>query len=147
VYVIDSEGKLRPLSETPYKLEAHLQQLVAEHPALLGGDQINLADPRHFLLIESEAGLAISETSGNVFAIDLLFIDQDGLPTLVEVKRSSDTRIRREVAAQLLEYAANFVQVWNAERMRRTFEDRCQKSKVEPLSEAGNSLAIFDDAS
>ena len=28
-------------------------------------------------------------------------------PTLVEVKRSSDTRIRREVVGQMLDYAAN----------------------------------------
>jgi hypothetical protein len=33
--------------------------------------------------------------------------DAAGVPTLVEVKRSSDTRARREVVAQLLEYAAN----------------------------------------
>jgi len=26
-----------------------------------------------------------------------LFVDQDGIPTLVEVRRQSDTRLRREV--------------------------------------------------
>jgi hypothetical protein len=33
--------------------------------------------------------------------------DQNAVPTLVEVKRSSDTRIRREVVGQMLDYAAN----------------------------------------
>lgn len=37
--------------------------------------------------------------------MDHLFVDQDAIPTLVEVKRSSDTRIRREVVGQLLEYS------------------------------------------
>jgi hypothetical protein len=31
-------------------------------------------------------------------------LDQDAVPTLVEVKRSSDTRIRREVMGQMSDY-------------------------------------------
>jgi hypothetical protein len=34
-------------------------------------------------------------------------VDEAGVPTLVEVKRSSDTRARREVVARMLDYAAN----------------------------------------
>jgi hypothetical protein len=44
------------------------------------------------------------------------------VPTLVEVKRSSDTRIRREVVGQMLDYAANAVVYWPLERLRATFE-------------------------
>jgi hypothetical protein len=40
------------------------------------------------------------------------------VPTLVEVKRSSDTRIRREVVGQLLEYAANIDVYWPSDRIR-----------------------------
>jgi len=36
-------------------------------------------------------------------------LDQDAIPTIVEVKRSTDTRIRREVVGQMLGYAANAV--------------------------------------
>jgi hypothetical protein len=60
-----------------------------------------------------------SETSRSV---DHLFVDQDAVPTLVEVKRSSDTRIRREVVGQMLDYAANAVVYWPLERLRATFE-------------------------
>jgi hypothetical protein len=35
-----------------------------------------------------------------------LFLDQDGIPTLVEVKRGSNAQVRREVVGQLLDYAA-----------------------------------------
>jgi len=41
-------------------------------------------------------------------AVDHLFLGQDGSPTLVEVKWSTDTRIRRKVVDQLLWNAAVF---------------------------------------
>ncbi len=47
------------------------------------------------------------------WAIDHLFLDQDGIPTIVEVKRSTDTRIRREVVGQMLDSAANAVGRWS----------------------------------
>jgi hypothetical protein len=37
------------------------------------------------------------------WSLDHLFIDGDGVPTLVRVKRTSDPRARREVVAQMLE--------------------------------------------
>jgi hypothetical protein len=46
---------------------------------------------------------------GYVGRIDHVLIDQDAVPTFVEVKRSTDTRIRRGVVGQLLEYVANAV--------------------------------------
>ena len=51
--------------------------------------------------------MEVTSSDGGRWLVDRLFLDQDGVPTLVEVKRSSDTRIRREVVGQLLEYAAN----------------------------------------
>ena len=52
------------------------------------------------------------------WSVDHLFLDQDSVPTLVEVKRSSDTRIRREVVGQLIDYAANAVVYWPVEMLR-----------------------------
>jgi hypothetical protein len=54
------------------------------------------------------------------------------LPTLVEVKRSSDTRIRREVVGQMLDYAANAVVYWPVERLRATFEANCRAQGLDP---------------
>ena len=34
-------GALTPLEEAPYELEAVLQELLATHPDLLAGDQMN----------------------------------------------------------------------------------------------------------
>jgi hypothetical protein len=60
--------------------------------------------------------------SGNRWSVDHLFLDQDAIPTIVEVKRSSDTRIRREVVGQMLDYAANAVVYWAVEAIRAEFE-------------------------
>jgi len=58
-----------------------------------------------------------------------LFIDQDAIPTFVECKRASDTRIRREVVAQMLDYAANGTKYWTMERLRQTATETAQKAK------------------
>ena len=39
----------------------------------------------------------------------------------LEVKRSTDTRIRREVVGQMMDYAANGVLYWPLDRLRETF--------------------------
>ena len=54
------------------------------------------------------------------WSLDHLFLDQDGRPTFVECKRASDTRARREVVAQMLDYAANGTTYWNADRLRQS---------------------------
>jgi hypothetical protein len=54
------------------------------------------------------------------------------VPTLVEVKRASDTRIRREVVGQLLDYAANAVVYWPIERLRELFVRECERAGRDP---------------
>jgi hypothetical protein len=38
-------------------------------------------------------------------SLDHVFIDKEAVPTLVDVKRSSDNRIRRQIIRQMLDYA------------------------------------------
>jgi hypothetical protein len=64
-------------------------------------------------------------------SLDHLFVDQDGIPTLVEVKRSTDTRIRREVVGQMLDYAANAVAYWPVETIRSQFERTCETRRLD----------------
>ncbi|HAF15023.1 MAG TPA: hypothetical protein DCK93_20595 [Blastocatellia bacterium] len=66
------------------------------------------------------------------WAIDHLFLDQDAIPTIVEVKRSTDTRIRREVVGQMLDYAANAVAHWPVSQMRERFTANCKSSGLDP---------------
>jgi hypothetical protein len=102
-----------------------LQELLANYPKLLAGGQIDSTSPRRWLLIKREMGIPAEEDGGERWSVDHLFLDQDAVPTLVEVKRSSDTRIRREVVGQMLDYAANAVVYWPVEKMRAEFEGSC----------------------
>jgi hypothetical protein len=99
--------------------------------SLLAGKQIDPETPRRWLLISREAGIPDKEKGGRRWSIDHLFIDQEGIPTLVEVKRSTDTRIRREVIGQLLEYAANAVVYWSIDTLREMFEFNCEANNQE----------------
>lgn len=82
-----------------------------------------------------------ASAGGNRWSLDHLFLDQDAVPTLVEVKRSDDTRIRREVVGQMLDYAANGVVYWPAERLRVDFETRCAKEGRTPQRYSGRAWA------
>jgi hypothetical protein len=63
----------------------------------------------------------------------------------VEVKRSCDTRIRREVVGQMLDYAANAVAYWPVETLRAQFETSCQRRGVDADQELASFLGPEDD--
>src|SRR5829696_968566 len=126
IYLIQDDGELNELSEAQYEAEKLLQQLLANHPNLLAGDQIAPSAPRRWLLVAREQTVPDEVGGAGRWALDHLFLDQDAIPTLVEIKRSTDTRVRREVVGQMLDYAANAVVYWSAEEIRSQFEARCQ---------------------
>ena len=111
-----------PLEETGYIQESDLQELLADYPDLIPGDQINPDSPRRWLLVSREVGVPDGIAETDRWSLDHLFLDQDGVPTFVECKRSNDTRNRREVVAQMLDYAANGVEYWDIGRLRQTAE-------------------------
>ena len=122
MFMIRDDDQLVEMTETPYDSEDLLQALIEKYPSLMVGDQINPSAPRRWLLVKREMGVPSEADGGNRWSIDHVFLDQDAIPTLVEVKRSTDTRIRREVVGQMLDYAANAVVYWPVEAMRTKFE-------------------------
>lgn len=134
IYLIQDNGKLVEMSEAAYDSEDLLQTLLAQYPRLLAGDQIDSAVPREWLLITREASLPDDHDAAGRWSVDHLFVDQDAIPTLVEVKRSSDTRIRREVVGQMLDYAANAVLYWSMETIRTGFEETCRSKGEDPAA-------------
>lgn len=112
LFHIDGEGALVSMVPTPYEYESVLQELLESHPDLLAGGQMTPEAPRRWLLMRREQPVPDREESSGRWSVDHLFVDQDAVPTLVEVKRSTDTRIRREVVGQMLDYAANGVRYW-----------------------------------
>jgi hypothetical protein len=139
IFVLDETRKLHELREQPYETEALLQQLLSDFPDLLAGELVDAEVPRRWLLISPEFGLSDAHDASNRWAVDHLFVDQDGIPTIVEVKRSTDTRIRREVIGQVLEYAANAVSYWPIQKLQATFEGRC----LAMGADAGQTLQRF----
>ena len=96
-------GTLTELIDRQFETETVFQELLASNPSLLAGSQINPNVPRRWLLVRREMGIPAEEAGGDRWSIDHLFLDQDGIPTLVEVKRSTDTRLRRELVGQMLD--------------------------------------------
>ena len=132
IFMLRGEDELVELRATPYASEEMLQALIARFPNLLAGDQPGSGTQRRWLLIGREPGLPDSEDGAARWAVDHLFLDQEAVPTLVEVKRASDSRIRREVVGQLLDYAANAVVYWPIERLRELFVRECERAGNDP---------------
>ena len=103
VFVLKDETTLVAMQAASFATEDDFQRLLASFPELLAGDQIDPEVPRRFMLVAREKGIAAEEGGADRWSLDHLFLDQDGIPTLVEVKRGTDTRIRREVVGQMLD--------------------------------------------
>lgn len=109
VFVLKDPTTLIEMKPACFAAEDDFQHLLADFPALLAGGQIDSIKPRKWLLVRREMAIASEQDGAGRWSVDHLFLDQDGIPTLVEVKRQTDTRIRREVVGQMLDYAANGV--------------------------------------
>src|SRR5262249_35231465 len=129
--------------EQPYELEDHLQELVERHPSLLAGDQVDPDAPRRWLLLSREAAVPTEEGGAGRWSLDHLLLDQDAIPTLVEVKRSTNREIRRLVVGQMLDYAANAVTYWNFDSIRASYEQRLASLGG---NAEGEIAALVDDA-
>jgi hypothetical protein len=118
IFLLNDEGNLQRVPRCHYESEDLLQSLIEKYPDLLAGDQMGGDEMVRFILVKREAGIPDGDGNSARWSIDHILLDQFGVPTLVEVKRSSDTRIRREVVGQLLEYAANIDIYWPANKIR-----------------------------
>ncbi|HMT06316.1 MAG: hypothetical protein KDB48_05295 [Solirubrobacterales bacterium] len=136
------DGVLNRMIEVPYEAEDVLQELLAKYPGLLAGDSAR--GESDWLLIQREIGISETEDSGARWSLDHLFVDRDAIPTLVEVKRSSDSRIRREVVGQMLDYAANGSAVWSQESIRTSFESGAERDGRNAETELADFLGDED---
>ena len=96
IFVRRGSGRPEPLEEVPFDTEDELQELVAEYPELLAGERIDPDNPRRWIIIKREKGIPDRPDAGDRWSVDHLLIDQDAVPTLVEVKRSSILRYEEE---------------------------------------------------
>lgn len=139
IFLVDDQRELHELIQRPYEQELDLQDLLARYPELLTAD---MDERPAWILIEREAGVPAKSESGSGWSLDHLFLGADAISTLVEVKRGSDTRTRREVVGQLLDYAASAVAHWPDGKIRAWYEAKCEKEKRDPEQEI---LELLED--
>lgn len=98
----------KPLDESHYDSEAHLQELLNKDISLIP------LDPP-LLVSASEFGLPGSG------ATDIIAVNQDGAITIIECKLAKSRDVRRMVVGQLLEYAAYLAKM-SADEFVETFD-------------------------
>ena len=131
-FSIDNNGGLNDIEERVFPSEDYLQELVASYPRLLNGDEDSAIEADEWLFVAREMGIPSEDGQGDRWSVDHLFLDQSGVPTLVEVKRSTDSRIRREVVGQMLDYAANANLYWPVEKIVARFDETCRERSLIP---------------
>ena len=128
VFLLQGGDSLVPMEPASFASEDDFQRLLARFPELLVEDQVNPQNPRRWLLIRREVPISTGEVGVSQWSIDHVFLDQEGVPTLVEIKRQSDSRIRREVVGQMLDYAANCLTYWSVETLKSSLKKTCDEN-------------------
>lgn len=116
--MVGEGNKLTELNRSSYQSEDLLQNLLATFPSVLGSTGTG-----PLLLVRREFGVPGEADAADRWSLDHLFLDRAGVPILVEVKRATDTRARREVVAQMLDYAANGVAYWPIDQIVEAVEE------------------------
>ncbi|WP_010544429.1 hypothetical protein [Sphingomonas elodea] len=115
IYTVDGAGQLTAMRPSEPRSEDFMQRLVATHPELIADGDGAL------LLVRREQPIADREDGAGRWSLDHLFVTRTGIPVLVELKRAVDTRLRREVIGQMLDYAANGTAYWQGGRIAESF--------------------------
>jgi hypothetical protein len=120
--LIQDEHGVRKLEEG-YASEEELQIFLREHSELIPVDDIELGTPPLLCI-----GWEVSVASGSE---DLLYVDENGLLTVVETKLKKNQDARRAVVGQILEYAS-YASDWTvkeveAKAQRFLLSDECPK--------------------
>lgn len=104
VLTIDGET-ITALDKAKFNLESDLQDYLEKYPSIIPIEEIYEGAAELICI-----GREVAVPSG---AIDLMYIDKEGLITIVETKLVKNPEIRRTVVGQVIEYAS-FVSQWKA---------------------------------
>ena len=126
---------LEPMEEQRFALEDELQELLAERPDLIDGEQVSPGNPRRWLLVKREMGVPAVAGGTAWWGLDHLLLDQDAVPTLVEVKRGKSAQIHYEVVGQMMNYAAHGSAFWTEDALRRSFSETWGDGANDKLTE------------
>lgn len=132
IYLIQANDELVEMTEQIYDSEEQLQELLETYPRLLAGDQIDRITPRRWLLISREIGGVNEDETIDLWSLNHLFIDPEGIPTLVEVRQVNQPENRYKLIGQLLDYGANLLSYWSIDSILSSFERNCQELGCDP---------------
>jgi ElaB/YqjD/DUF883 family membrane-anchored ribosome-binding protein len=132
IIVQDADGDARVLRSKPFAYEEILQKNIAQVPDLISLETVS-DEPISFLTIGQEWPAGTGRA-------DIVLVGSDAILTIVETKLSRNPEARREVIAQLLEYAA-YLSEWTIYEIQSRAEEYFLSEKA-PSDCLGKS---FDD--
>ena len=116
-----NDGQANEMQVKKYDKEAYLQKIIKDNPNLLARS-LDDGTFKKLYLVKQEYSIKELEYGHISYSLDHFMVDEEGIPVLVEVKRSTDTRIKREVVAQMLDYASR-ASKWDMEDIKKSFEE------------------------
>ncbi len=118
--------------------EATLEQFLVDHPEVIPSEDMDSDDPPRFLVIKNQAGVTVG-------SMDILLIDHNGVPTVIEAKLVDNREIRRSVLAQGIEYLACLQSEWTADRIIEEGQEFRENLNVDFQTEFEKRLGISLD--
>ncbi len=130
ILLIDGEN-IQALDKIQFTEESKLQDYLEKYPTL-----IPLVD-----IVEGASDLLCigREVGAGPGAIDLLFIDKDGLLTIVETKLAKNPEARRTVIGQIVEYAS-YISQWTVDDVYRVATEYFSQSDKVPSNYRDGTL-------
>lgn len=130
ILLIDGENTT-VIDKIKFTEEGKLQDYLEQYPSLIPLSEI-VEGTSDLLCI----GREVSVPSG---AVDLLFIDKDGLLTIVETKLVKNPGIRREVIGQIIEYAS-YISQWTVDDVYRIANEYGKSNLDEVMGNMGEDF-------
>lgn len=129
-------NNVSPLDEAKFALEGKLQDYLEGFPSLISLKEID-ENASDLLCIGREIGAGPG-------SIDLLYIDENGLLTIVETKLARNPEARRTVIGQIIEYAS-YVCEWTVDKVEAIANAYLKSDLYEAMKEfAGGDFAADD---
>jgi len=135
ILVIEGD-KVTTLDKTKFTEEGKLQDYLEKYPSL-----IPLSD-----IVEGASDLLCigREVGAGPGAIDLLYIDKDGLLTIVETKLRRNREARREVIGQIIEYAS-YISQWTTDKVYEIANAYLKSNLDEVMENIGEGEFLAED--
>jgi len=135
ILLIDG-GTPKPLDKVKFTEEGKLQDYLEKYPSLIPLAEI-VEGASDLLCIGREVGAGPG-------AVDLLFIDKDGLLTVVETKLAKNPEARRTVIGQIIEYAS-YISQWTVDDVYRIANDYPKSNLDEVLQKMNEGEPSDED--